>query len=172
MFKLHKPNSKTIGNAAVMTLAVLALSGLPNAGIFEDFTQAAFAKPETAVDTCEDPEFRQALIKHMEKRFFARIDATDEQQTQIKAIIEKSMSENQDKKKAMRTGVKELLAMVQGDAKDEEIKAKVKDLRAIHESLTDARIESMLSIRKTLNDEQRAKLGSRFSEILSKRGII
>lgn len=35
-----------------------------------------------------DPEFEQAVLKHFEKRFFKRIEATAEQQDKISKLLE------------------------------------------------------------------------------------
>lgn len=61
---------------------------------------AADEKNKFAVES--DPEFEQALLKHFEKRFFKRIDATAEQQDKISKLLEAKLAANREKRLASR----------------------------------------------------------------------
>jgi len=114
-----------------------------------------------------DPEFRQALIKHMQKRFFKRIGATEEQKEKIGALIDKKVEANQGKREELRKGLESFATLISSPGTNEQaIRDKALALRKLRESLMDDRLETMLSIRALLDDEQKAKLGKRIKAIL------
>jgi Spy/CpxP family protein refolding chaperone len=114
-----------------------------------------------------DPEFRQALIKHMQKRFFKRIGATEEQKEKIGALIDKKIEANQGKREELRKGLESFATLISSPGTNEQtIRDKALALRKLRENLMDDRLETMLSIRAMLDDEQKAKLGKRIKAIL------
>lgn len=118
-----------------------------------------------------DPEFEKALVKHMEKKFFARIHATPEQRSKIAALVESKIDANSGKRKALRSGLKSLLELVRNpQAKDEEITARAHELRNMHQALMDDRLNTFLAVRAMLDDEQKSKLGKRIAKVMEGQG--
>lgn len=118
-----------------------------------------------------DPEFEKALVKHMEKKFFARIKATPEQRSKIAALVESKIDANSGKRKALRSGLKSLVELIRNpQAKDEEITALAHELRSMHQALMDDRLNTFLAVRALLDDEQKSKLGKRIAKVMEGQG--
>ena len=118
-----------------------------------------------------DPEFEKALVKHMEKKFFARINATPEQRSKIATLVESKMETNRGKRDALRSGLKSLVELVRNpQAKDEEITARAHELRNMHQTLMDDRLNTFLAVRALLDDEQKSKLGKRIAKVMEGQG--
>lgn len=118
-----------------------------------------------------DPEFEKALVKHMERKFFARIKATPEQRSKIAALVESKMETNRGKRDALRSGLKSLVELVRNpQAKDEEITARAHELRNMHQTLMDDRLNTFLAVRALLDDEQKSKLGKRIAKVMEGQG--
>lgn len=131
---------------------------------------AAGELADMGVNVKGDPEFEKALLKHIEKRLFERINANEEQQTKIATLIESKLEGNRGKRQSLKEGFKEFIKLSQSaDANDDEIRAKAKELRAMHEALMDDRLDTFLSIRGMLDADQRAKLGNKILERMSSR---
>lgn len=168
-----KKNSKNLGKYRLPLLSfvlggfiVFAAGDMP--GVLAK--DAAGELAEMGVNVKGDPEFEKALLKHIEKRLFERINATEEQQTKIATLIESKLEANRGKRQSLKEGFKEFIKLSQSaDAKDDDIRAKAIELRAMHEALMDDRLDTFLSIRGMLDADQRAKLGNRILERMSSR---
>lgn len=109
-----------------------------------------------------DPEFEEAVVKHILKRFFNRIDASDSQRKEISELVKNKRTANQAKRETLKAGVKDFLSAAtsldNSDSSDATLRSKAKELRAMHEDLMDDRLESFLKIRSLLSSEQKEKL--------------
>lgn len=109
-----------------------------------------------------DPEFEEALVKHVLKRFFNRIDANDSQKKEISELVNNKRVANQAKRAALKAGMKDFLSSASSldnsASSDATLRAKAKELRAMHEELMDDRLESFLKVRALLSSEQKEKL--------------
>ena len=121
-----------------------------------------------------DPEFQEALVKHILKRFFNRIDATDNQRQEITELVNNKRKSNQARRDALKAGVKDFLSSAttldNSEKSDSTLRTKAKELRVQHQELMDDRLESFLKVRALLTSEQKEKLhdscklfGKRFS---------
>lgn len=123
--------------------------------------QIAQSRIEIAAES-GDSEFRNALVKHVLKRFYNRIEASDEQKKEISEIVDNRMVANQSKRQAMRAGIKDFfnLSATLDNSQNSAaaLKAKAHELRLAHQQLMDDRLETFLKIRALLSDEQRQKL--------------
>lgn len=115
-----------------------------------------------------DKEFEGALRKFISKRFFNRINATEEQREKLSKIMADTQEATGPSREEMRQCLVDLNAMM-ADTKntDDQIKAKVKELRALHEKVQDQRLASVLEARKVLNPEQRQQIQTRINELLT-----
>lgn len=131
---------------------------------------AAGELAEMGMSVKGDPEFEKALVKHVEKRLFERINATEDQQTKISTLIESKLEANRGKRQALKEGFKDFIKLSQSaDANDKDIRAKAQELRAMHDALMDDRLDTFLTIRGMLDNDQRSKLGNRILERMSSR---
>lgn len=115
-----------------------------------------------------DREFELALRKHLSKRFFSRIAATDEQKEKLTKIMDDTQDSTRPLREQLRQGVLDLSAMLSDEkTSDEQIRNKVKDLKALHEQVQEKRLSALLELRKVLTADQRQKIHARFTELLS-----
>lgn len=115
-----------------------------------------------------DKDFEVALRKFISKRFFNRINATDEQREKLSKIMADTQDETRASREEFRQGVLDLSAMMADEkATDDQIKSKVKELRSLHEKVQDRRISSMLEARKVLTPEQRQQIHGKISELIT-----
>lgn len=109
-----------------------------------------------------DPEFEDAVVKHILKRFFNRIDANDSQRKEISELVKNKRTANQAKREALKAGIKDFLSAAtsldNSESSAATLRTKAKELRAMHEELMDDRLESFLTVRALLSSEQKEKL--------------
>lgn len=107
-------------------------------------------------DSLVDSDFADAVRKHVEKRFFNLIEATDSQRTQLDEIFKSRMETSKKARAEMKRGVLEMTELMASEtATDDQIKAKSSELRKMKESLADGRLETALKVRSILTKEQR-----------------
>jgi Spy/CpxP family protein refolding chaperone len=115
-----------------------------------------------------DGDFEEAMLKHFERRFFKRIDATDEQRTTMSEIFLKQMQSSRSQREAIRRKLIDLSDFIAADGStDEQIKEKVAELRTMHEKLMDTRVDTALKVRQVLTPEQRKTIADRIANLLS-----
>lgn len=115
-----------------------------------------------------DKDFEIALRKFVSKRFFNRIDASDEQREKLSKIMAETQDETRPKREQLRQGMLDLSSMYSdGKSSDEVIKAKVKELRELHEKIQNRRLDAALAARKILTAEQMQKMHGRLSQLIS-----
>lgn len=154
---------KKIGKARLvaLSLAIMAPIGLCIA-------QASLAAPNAGAGSLIDKDFEVALRKFISKRFYNRIDATDEQRAKLDSIWMGTMEATRPQREQLRQGALELSNLIAGDeATDEQIMQKVQQLRALHEKVMDQRIDSLLQARKVLTAEQRAVINERITQLIT-----
>jgi Spy/CpxP family protein refolding chaperone len=120
-----------------------------------------------------DPEFEQAMLKHFEKRFFKRIEATAEQQDKISKLLEAKLAANREKRLATRQALADLLKLV-GDAQagDEAIMAQAKKARALRAEMADQRLKTFLEVRAMLSEDQKRLLGERLKQVSTRLKVL
>ncbi len=107
-------------------------------------------------DSLVDPEWESAVRKHVEKRFFNLIDATEVQKTQLDDLFKQRVEGNRQKRDEIKKGVVEIAQLMADDsASDEQIKGKVLEIRKMREQLMDSRVDTALKVRTILTKEQR-----------------
>lgn len=152
-----RPNKKLVA----LLVLIPALLGV---------AQASFAGP-AGVGALIDKEFETAMRKFVTRRFFNRIDATDEQRTKLNAIFEKTMDETRPEREQFRQGLLDLSnLMASKDATDEQIKQKADDVRTMKQKLSDRRLTAALEVRRILTVDQRQKINNRVQELISGGG--
>lgn len=125
------------------------------------FVAPALAGPLNS-DSLVDPEWESAVRKHVEKRFFNLIDATDSQKTQLDDLFKKMCDANRTTREQVKQGAVDVAnLMADQSATDEQIRNKVADIRKLREKLQDSRLDTALKVRAILTVEQRKVVSDR-----------
>jgi Spy/CpxP family protein refolding chaperone len=115
-----------------------------------------------------DADWENCLRKHVEKRFFHLIEAREDQQKTLDALFKSRMEVSRPTRETLREGAVELAQLfASSDATDEQIEQKSKQLRALHEKLSDERIETALKVRGILDADQKKVLSDRITALLT-----
>lgn len=118
-----------------------------------------------------DPDWEKAVSKHFEKRLLRLIDADEAQQTKITGILSASLDKTLALREQLREGAVDLVQMFADQkVKDEDINAKVHELRTLKESLMDQRLSTALAVRKELTEKQLKILSDRITSIIGGNG--
>lgn len=132
---------------------------------------AAAAAPAMAAPASEpgiDSEFEKCVVRHFQKRFFNRIDASDDQRDKLAALISRRMDESRPLRGQIRAKVLELNELMAGDSAPEEaIIAKAHEVRDLRMKLMDERLGSVLEARKVLTPAQRKQIAGRIAGLLT-----
>lgn len=114
-----------------------------------------------------DKDFEVAVRKHLEKRLYNLIDASDAQQEKISKLLSDRCEETRPEREKLREGLVDLTNMVGGDTADDAITAKAHELRTMHEQLMDERLKTLLKVREMLSPTQRKIVSDKIVTILS-----
>ena len=120
-----------------------------------------FAGPLNS-DSLVDPEWESAVRKHVEKRFFNLIDATDSQKTQLDDLFKKRCESNRSTREEVKEAAVQVSKMMADDSiSDDQIRAKVQEIRKLRQQLLDNRLETALKVRAILTKDQRQIVSDR-----------
>lgn len=123
--------------------------------VLAPFVAPALAGPLNS-DSLVDPEWEGAVRKHVEKRFFNLIEATDSQKAQLDDLFKHQVEGNRQTREQVKKGAVEIAQLMGDDsASDEQIKTKVQEIRKMREQLMDSRVDTALKVRAILTKEQR-----------------
>lgn len=115
-----------------------------------------------------DKDFEVALRKFVSKRFFNRIDATNDQREKLSAIFSDTQESTRPDRESLRQGLIDLSSMMANDkVNDEDIAKKVHELRELRSRIMDKRLSAALAARKVLTAEQRQKIHDKITEVLT-----
>jgi Spy/CpxP family protein refolding chaperone len=133
-------------------------------------TSAGALTAVQAIDTKHtfiDQDFEVAIRKHIERRVYDLIDATDAQREKISQLLSQRQDETRPEREKLREGLADLSQMMAGDANDEAIISKAHELRSMHEQIMDERLNTMLKVRTMLTADQRKILSDKVVAVLS-----
>lgn len=129
-------------------------------------SQASFAAP--GASSLIDKDFEVAVKRFISKRFYNRVDATDEQRAKLDSIWTGTMEGTRPDREAIRHGILDLSNMMASDAAtDDQITQKAHELRVLHEKVMDERLNSLLQARKVLTKEQRKQVNDRITQVIT-----
>lgn len=121
----------------------------------------ASANPMSS-DNLVDPEWESAVRKHFQKRFFNLIDATDTQKSQLDDLFKKKGEANRQTREDVKAAAVQVAKLMADDsATDDQIRAKVHEIRKLRQQLQDDRLETALKVRAILTKEQRQIVSDR-----------
>jgi len=118
-----------------------------------------------------DKDFEVAVRKHLEKRLYNLIDASDGQQEKISKLLGERAEQTRPEREKLKEGLVDLSNMLGGDTQDDAIVAKAHELRTMHEQLMDERLTTLLKVREVLSPSQRKIVSDKMVSILSGGGL-
>ncbi|MBX9949598.1 MAG: periplasmic heavy metal sensor [Candidatus Obscuribacterales bacterium] len=158
MRNLENDRSNSIFNRKTSLVLALGAGALI---VGAPFVAPALAGPLNS-DSLVDPEWESAVRKHVEKRFFHLIDATEAQQAQLDDLFKKMCDSNRSTREQVKQGAVDVAnLMADQSATEEQIRSKVADIRKLREKLQDSRLETALKVRAILTVEQRKVVSDR-----------
>lgn len=151
------------GRNAKVGAVVLALMAPAMIGVFNPSNAGT-----PSASPLIDKDFEVAMRKFVAKRFFNRIDASSEQREKLSKIMADTQDETRPLREELRQGLLDLSGMVADDkVADDQIKAKVQELRTLHEKVQDRRVSAILQARKILTPEQKELINTRITELIT-----
>jgi Spy/CpxP family protein refolding chaperone len=128
----------------------------------------AIADQAAAAGNLIDRDFQDACRKHIERRFFEHINATDDQKEKIDKLVAATVDETYPMREQLREGLVQLNDMsAKDDTTDEQILDKAHELRALHEQVADKALDTMLKIRRTMTSDQRKLVAGHINDLLT-----
>jgi Spy/CpxP family protein refolding chaperone len=155
---------------SILTVAVLVMgigrsAGPAFAADRDDAMVVAGAKSE---DPLIDQSFEESMLKHFEKRFFNRIDATDTQRGKLSSILENRLTATRPMREKLRQEVLVLTDLMdKDDATDAQISQQVAVVKGIRDQLADGRLTTALKVRAELTPAQRHQVSDRIRGFVS-----
>ncbi|MBY0357618.1 MAG: periplasmic heavy metal sensor [Candidatus Obscuribacterales bacterium] len=129
---------------------------------------SAFANPPESNTQLIDKDFEISVRKFISKRFFNRINASDEQRDKLSKIFADTQEQTRPEREKLRQGMLELSGMIaDSNTEEQAITNKVQNLRELHNKIMDTRVASALAARKILSPEQRQKIHGRISDLIT-----
>ncbi|MGE9746753.1 Spy/CpxP family protein refolding chaperone [Bdellovibrio bacteriovorus] len=105
-----------------------------------------------------------ALENHFSPKKMKELNLTEEQKEKLKAIREAAKAEKQKCREDMRTARKAFKEALRSNASKEAVTAAYQSMLEKKQQLSQARLDTLLSARDVLTEEQRAKLFSHGSQ--------
>jgi Spy/CpxP family protein refolding chaperone len=170
-------NDKILKVATILLLATtIPFVGWSSVHAQDEDTSATVAAGDDPAPPMDeehgDPEFKQALIKHHEKMFFKRVDATPAQQEKISKIFADARAAKEPLWHQMHEQMKQMHdLMANADSTDQQIKDQAHAVRQVEDKLKDQRLDTMLKIRAVLTPKQREDLKSDCCEEAGHKGM-
>jgi len=164
MWKMNKGNSDKAGLSGRKTSVALVLGAgaLIAGGLFVAPSVAPVLAGPLNSDKLVDPEWEGAVRKHLEKRFFNLIDATETQKTQLDELFKQRCEATRQTREQVKEGAVQVAKLMADDAATEEqIRARVAEIRKMREQLMDGRLDTALKVRALLTKEQRQIVSDR-----------
>jgi Spy/CpxP family protein refolding chaperone len=148
-------------------LAVTAVGISVGAAAFFFCARALPALADDNKSPFVDKDFEVALANHIEKRFFARINATDDQREKISAVVSARMEVTRPLREDLRSGALELTEMMGADTSDATLMEKAHNLRDKRDRLAEERLQTILKVRALLTPDQRKQVCNRIADAIT-----
>lgn len=158
------------GPISVLAISVLILgfgrSAAPAFAIDQDDVMVVAGGNSS--DPLVDKGFEEAMLKHFEKRFFNRIDATEDQRGKLTSILQDRIAATRPLREKLRQEVLNLTDLMdKSDATEAQISQQAGVVKGIRDQLADQRLTTALKVRSVLTAEQRHQVSGRIREFVS-----
>ena len=104
------------------------------------------------------------------QKFLDRLDLSEEQSTQIKAIYRRHYQTNQESRQELREAKEEMGSLLTSEANPNRIRQKHREIQSLNQELGNSRFEAMLEVREVLTREQRQEIADMMAEYRGRRG--
>jgi len=104
------------------------------------------------------------------QKFLNRLDLSEEQSTQIKAIYRRHYQINQESRQELREAKEEMGSLLTSEANSNRIRQKHREIQSLNQELGNSRFEAMLKVREVLTREQRQEIADMMAEYRGRRG--
>ena len=104
------------------------------------------------------------------QKFLNRLDLSEEQSTQIKAIYRRHYQTNQESRQELREAKEEMGSLLTREANPNRIRQKHREIQSLNQELGNSRFEAMLEVREVLTREQRQEIADMMAEYRGRRG--
>ena len=104
------------------------------------------------------------------QKFLDRLDLSDEQSTQIKAIYRRYYQANQESRQELQEAREEMRSLLTSEANPNRIRRKHREIQSLNQELGNSRFEAMLKVREVLTREQRQEIADMMAEYRGRRG--
>ena len=104
------------------------------------------------------------------QKFLNRLDLSEEQSTQIKAIYRRHYQINQEYRQELREAKEEMGSLLTSEANPNRIRQKHREIQSLNQELGNSRFEALLEVREVLTREQRQEIADMMAEYRGRRG--
>ncbi len=104
------------------------------------------------------------------QKFLNRLDLSEEQSTQIKAIYRRHYQINQEFRQELREAKQEMGSLLTSEANLNRIRQKHREIQSLNQELGNSRFEALLEVREVLTREQRQEIADMMAEYRGRRG--
>ncbi len=104
------------------------------------------------------------------QKFLDRLDLSEEQSTQIKAIYRRQYQTNQQSRQELRQAKEEMGSLLTSEANPNRIRRKHREIQSLNQELGNSRFEAMLEVREVLTREQRQEIADMMAGYRGRRG--
>ena len=163
--------SKIMRAIPILAIAILAASSgklVAPALAFDHNDENPVALSAKTSDPLIDKDFEDALLKHFQKRFFTRIDATDAQRGKLSSILQNRMTATRPLREKLREEAVTLTDMMaKDDTTDDQIAQQAAVIRGLRDQLGDERLKTVLQVRSVLTSAQRQQISDKLRGLLT-----
>ena len=103
-------------------------------------------------------------------KYLDRLDLSEEQSTQIKAIYRRYYQANQESRQELQAARKEMRSLLTSEANPNRIRRKHRQIQSLNQELGNSRFEAILEVREILTREQRQEIADMMTEYRERRG--
>ena len=104
------------------------------------------------------------------KHFLAKLDLSDEQSTQIKAIYRRYYQANQQSRQELHQARAEMRSLLIKDTNLYRLRRQHRAIQHLNQQLGNSRFEAMLEVRTVLTPQQRREIAEMMTEYRGRRG--
>ncbi|MDJ0902773.1 MAG: Spy/CpxP family protein refolding chaperone [Xenococcus sp. MO_188.B8] len=104
------------------------------------------------------------------QKFLERLDLSEEQSSQIKAIYRRYYQANQESRQELQEAREEMRSLLTSEANPNRIRRKHREIQSLNQELGNSRFEAMLKVREVLTREQRQEIADMMAEYRGRRG--
>lgn len=103
------------------------------------------------------------------QKFLDRLDLSEAQSTQIKAIYRRHYQTNQESRQELREARKEMESLLISEVNSNRIRQKHREIQSLNQELGNSRFEAILEVREVLTPQQRQEIADMMAKYRGRR---